>query len=225
MEQRRTAGRTERQIARLVKYHEVGTHRPVCVLPLFAGYLVPFQRVDALGATSARGVAKHLAQLANTDTVSDMAGGVFSALMISDMILVMRCAPTPLRPMAIGFDPAASLVHIWANDADDAPAGVLRFPRRRQVQLLLDRIARKVRASGDLANQQFLAGRYPPDLGQHDHCGHWLRLCATFSAPPSIGQLVLRRSNADKIRRSKWFSVVRSQTCLPSNSRLGTVAA
>ena len=52
MEQRRTAGRTERQIAGLVKYHEVGTHRPVCVLPLFAGYLVPFQRVDALGATS-----------------------------------------------------------------------------------------------------------------------------------------------------------------------------
>jgi hypothetical protein len=48
MEQQRTAGLAKRQIAQLVKNHEVGIHQPMRDLSLFAGRLLQLQRIDEL---------------------------------------------------------------------------------------------------------------------------------------------------------------------------------
>ena len=46
MEQECAAGLTERQVAEFVEDHEVGMHRAVCHLALFAVRLLEFQGID-----------------------------------------------------------------------------------------------------------------------------------------------------------------------------------
>jgi hypothetical protein len=48
MEQQRTAGLAERQIAQFIENHEVGIHQPMRDLSLFAGRLLQSQRIDEL---------------------------------------------------------------------------------------------------------------------------------------------------------------------------------